>query len=103
MNADHADVLLEFLEIAFHSILHTRKLYPKDIYKRKIIHGVPVYMSLFPELNDYFKNILNSIREVLSKDEYSIDYVNVLYLNEAKVPIEKYNIQIDEIKNDIFS
>ncbi|CAN0564148.1 unnamed protein product, partial [Ectocarpus sp. 12 AP-2014] len=51
------DNLVEFLEAATHSLLHSRRAYPQDIFERRRKYGVPVWMSRHPELNAYISEV----------------------------------------------
>ncbi|XP_018045222.1 PREDICTED: mitotic spindle assembly checkpoint protein MAD2B [Atta colombica] len=84
------DILLEFLEVAFNHILFFRKIYPKEIFVKKKIYGITVYVSEHPELNEYLSNVLNAIRELIKEDENSIKAINLTFYNKNKLPIEKF-------------
>ncbi|XP_012060984.1 PREDICTED: mitotic spindle assembly checkpoint protein MAD2B [Atta cephalotes] len=84
------DILLEFLEVAFNHILFFRKIYPKEIFVKKKIYGITVYVSEHPELNEYLSNVLNAIRELIKEDENSIRAINLTFYNKNKLPIEKF-------------
>jgi len=81
---------LEFLEVAFNHILFFRKIYPKEIFVKKKIYGIMVYVSEHPELNEYLSNVLNAIRELIKEDENSIRAINLTFYNKNKLPIEKF-------------
>ncbi|XP_043599942.1 mitotic spindle assembly checkpoint protein MAD2B [Bombus pyrosoma] len=84
------DILLEFLEVAFNHILFFRNLYPKEIFVKKKIYSICVYVSEHPELNEYIRNVLNAIRELIKEDENSVRAVNLVFYNKKKEPIEKF-------------
>ncbi|XP_029051224.1 mitotic spindle assembly checkpoint protein MAD2B [Osmia bicornis bicornis] len=84
------DILLEFLEVAFNHILFFRNLYPKEIFTKKKIYSITVYVSEHPELNEYLKNVLNAIRELIKEDENSVKAVYLVFYNKNKQPIEKF-------------
>ena len=81
---------MEFLEVAFNHILFFRKIYPKEIFVKKKIYGITVYVSEHPELNEYLSNVLNAIRELIKEDENSIRAINLTFYNKNKLPIEKF-------------
>ncbi|XP_006616787.1 mitotic spindle assembly checkpoint protein MAD2B [Apis dorsata] len=84
------DILLEFLEVAFNHILFFRNLYPKEIFVKKKIYSVIVYISEHPELNEYIKNVLNAIRELVKENENNVKAVNLVFYNKKREPIEKF-------------
>lgn len=85
-----SNILLEFLEVAFNHILFHRNLYPKEIFAKKKIYSTTVYISQHPELNEYLRNVLNTIKELVKEDENSIKAVNLVFYNKKKEPIEKF-------------
>ncbi|XP_018401968.1 PREDICTED: mitotic spindle assembly checkpoint protein MAD2B [Cyphomyrmex costatus] len=84
------DILLEFLEVAFNHILYFRKIYAKEIFVKKKIYGITIYVSEHPELNEYLSNVLNAIRELIREDENSVKAINLTFYNKNKLPIEKF-------------
>lgn len=92
------DILLEFLEVAFNHILYFRKIYPKEIYVKRKIYGITVYVSEHPELNEYLSNILNAIRELIKENENSIKIISLTFYNENKSPIEKFVFDIVKLQ-----
>ncbi|XP_014477367.1 PREDICTED: mitotic spindle assembly checkpoint protein MAD2B [Dinoponera quadriceps] len=92
------DVLLEFLEVAFHHILFCRKIYPKEIFVKKKIYGITVHMSEHPELNKYFFNVLNATRELIKEDENSVKTIHFTFYNRDKLPIEKFVFDVIKLR-----
>lgn len=81
---------MEFLEVAFNHILYFRNLYPKEIFVKKKIYSTTIYVSEHPELNEYIKNVLNAIRELVKEDESCVKAVNLVFYNKHKIPIERF-------------
>ena len=40
------DILAEFLEVAFHTILYVREIYPKSVFELKKKYDAPIYVSI---------------------------------------------------------
>lgn len=57
---------------------------------KKKIYSICVYVSEHPELNEYIRNVLNTIRELIKEDENSVKAVNLVFYNKRKEPIEKF-------------
>lgn len=95
------DILLEFLEVAFHYILFSRKIYPKEIFVKRKIYGITVHVSEHPELNEYLSNILSAIRELIKEDENSVKTVNLIFYNKNELPIEKFVFDIVKLQADL--
>ncbi|KAJ3158260.1 MAD2 mitotic arrest deficient-like 2 [Geranomyces michiganensis] len=66
-----ADVLLEFLEVAIHHILHARRLYPAELFEARQKYGVAVRMSRHPALNTYIQDCLVGVRPDLENGTLS--------------------------------
>ncbi|KAK0175786.1 hypothetical protein PV327_009508 [Microctonus hyperodae] len=94
------DILLEFLEIAFNGILFYRNLYPKEIFGRKKIYGIAVNISQHPEVNQYIKNILETIRELIIYDEKCVKNINLVFYDSKKLIVEKYVFHLFDFKFD---
>ncbi|KAK0081892.1 hypothetical protein PV325_011419 [Microctonus aethiopoides] len=94
------DILLEFLEIAFNGILFNRNLYPKEIFVRKKIYGIAVNISQHPEINQYIKNILETIRELIIYDEKCVKNINLVFYDSKKLIVERYVFHLFDFKFD---
>jgi len=92
---------LEFLEVAFNHILFFRKIYPKEIFLKKKIYGITVYISEHPELNEYLSNVLNAIRELIKEDENSVKAINLTFYNRNKLPIEKFVFDMIKLQAEL--
>lgn len=92
------DILLEFLEVAFNHILFFRKIYPEEIFVKRKIYGITVYVSEHPELNEYLSSVLNSVRELIKEDENSVKAINLAFYNENKLAIEKFVFDIVKLQ-----
>lgn len=89
---------MEFLEVAFNHILFFRKIYPKEIFIKRKIYGITIYVSEHPELNEYLLNVLNAIRELIKEDENSVKTINLMFYNKNKLPIEKFVFDIVKLQ-----
>lgn len=51
------DIFSEFLEVAIHSILYNRELYPAGVFERRKKYNVPVQICVHPEVNQYITQV----------------------------------------------
>eukprot|EP00656_Telonema_subtile_P014176 TRINITY_DN17228_c0_g1_i3.p1 TRINITY_DN17228_c0_g1~~TRINITY_DN17228_c0_g1_i3.p1 ORF type:complete len:106 (+),score=24.72 TRINITY_DN17228_c0_g1_i3:75-392(+) len=58
---------MDFLEVAFHTILFSRQIYPKEVFEKRKRYGIPVWMSRHPELNQYISDFIQSTRPWLQQ------------------------------------
>lgn len=52
--------MVEFIEIAVHNIVYSRKIYPETIFIRRHKYGVVIRKIVHPELNDYINKTLKA-------------------------------------------
>jgi len=94
--ANHMDVVLEFFEICFHSILFLRKVYPSSIFTLKKKYNVPVHVCIYPDLNKYISDVLKSINKFLLSNK--LKEISLWILDASLHPVEKFvfnNINIE--------
>ncbi|XP_011305310.1 mitotic spindle assembly checkpoint protein MAD2B isoform X2 [Fopius arisanus] len=94
------DILLEFLEVAFHGILYYRKIYPSEIFRKKKLYGTGIWICEHPEVKEYLKNILNAVREALTADITSIKSVNLIITDNQGILLEKFAFDLLKIQFD---
>ena len=51
-----AEILLEFWEVAVHTVLYIYELYPRDIFEERRYGSMPVFQSRHPDVNEYVSN-----------------------------------------------
>ncbi|ENN79534.1 hypothetical protein YQE_03997, partial [Dendroctonus ponderosae] len=54
------DVLLEFLEVAIHTAVYLRQLYPESIFVARKKYGVAVFQAVHPEVAKYIQECLKA-------------------------------------------
>ena len=60
-------ITLQIVEVAVHTILFVRRLYPVDLFTRKKKWDAPVYQSRHPALNEYISGAVKAVGEELSR------------------------------------
>lgn len=89
-----ADIAIEFLEVAAHSILYYRSVYPKAIFCLKKKYNTPVYVSRHPEVNAYINESLKTAK--LLFEENGLKRVTLIIVDEREEPLEKYCFDISD-------
>ncbi|KAJ8735923.1 hypothetical protein PYW07_007543 [Mythimna separata] len=92
------DITIEFLAVAFHSILYYASVYPKSIFETRKKYNVVVHRSIHPEVNQYLDLCLKSIGECLKSDQ--LDCVEFVVTDSEYKPVFKFVFQFD--KNNYF-
>jgi len=59
--------IIDFLEVAFHTILCMRSVYPYDVFARRKKYSHPCYQSRHPGLNEYISRVLAALRIEIEK------------------------------------
>ena len=55
----------QIVEVAIHTILYVRQIYPADLFVRRKKYDTPVYQSRHPGLNDYISGAVKAVGEEL--------------------------------------
>ncbi|GAC96236.1 hypothetical protein PHSY_003816 [Pseudozyma hubeiensis SY62] len=63
--------IIDFLEVAFHTILCMRSVYPYDAFARRKKYSHPCYQSRHPGLNEYISRVLTALRSEIEKSTVS--------------------------------
>ncbi|SNX83130.1 related to mitotic spindle assembly checkpoint protein mad2b [Melanopsichium pennsylvanicum] len=63
--------LIDFLEVAFHTILCMRSVYPYDVFARRKKYSHPCYQSRHPGLTEYISRVLAALRSEIEKSSVS--------------------------------
>ncbi|SPO21940.1 related to mitotic spindle assembly checkpoint protein mad2b [Ustilago trichophora] len=63
--------IIDFLEVAFHTILCMRSVYPYDVFARRKKYNHPCYQSRHPGLNEYISRVLTALRSEIEKSTVS--------------------------------
>lgn len=88
---------MDFLEIAIHTVLRGRKLYPEEVFERKDIYGSTVYICEHPELKKYINIALKTLKLLIDKSKNIFKSLNLLLFDTNKIVIEKYAFSFDKI------
>lgn len=96
------DILIEILEVYINQILYTRGLYPAQIFKKRCYLNTPVFISIYPPLNSYLRNILKSARELAqNKEQNELQCLELLLYNAKTLnTMEKYAFDLKQFNAD---
>lgn len=86
------DILSEFLEVAIHSILYVRHIYPSGIFVRRKKYNVPVQVSCHPGVTTYIQDTVTSLRPLISSGE--LEKVVIVISNSKHQPMERFVFEI---------
>uniref|UniRef100_A0A7S1HTY5 HORMA domain-containing protein n=1 Tax=Eutreptiella gymnastica TaxID=73025 RepID=A0A7S1HTY5_9EUGL len=87
-----ADVLLQFLEVATHTVLFCRQVYPVEVFEERRKYGAPVWISRHPALRDYVSRTVLSLRDWMSQG--LIERFNIILKDDEGFVWERFVLQI---------
>ncbi|XP_072938595.1 mitotic spindle assembly checkpoint protein MAD2B [Epargyreus clarus] len=97
MDSCFIDITVEFLSVAFHSILYYASVYPPSIFETRKKYNVVVYRSIHPEVNQYIDLCLKSIAECLKTEQ--LKRIEFAITDSAYKPKIKFVFDIDKSDN----
>ncbi|TFY72788.1 hypothetical protein EVG20_g208 [Dentipellis fragilis] len=84
--------ITEFIEVAIHTILYVRHIYPPDLFIRRKKYNTPVYQSRHPVLNEYITGAVKAIESELALG--NVDKVVVVIKDKNEVALERFIFSI---------
>ncbi|KAI0778345.1 DNA-binding protein [Trametes elegans] len=94
----------EFIEVAIHTILYVRQVYPPDLFVRRRKYDTPVFQSRHPALNEYIAGAVRAVTDELSLG--TVDKVVVVIKSADEKPLERFifalrnTIQVEPYNKD---
>jgi len=83
------NVICEFLEVATHTVLYMRQIYPPELFEKKRKYNITVYISRSLELNKYIATLVDDIRSWVNKAALSKFIINITNTSTSKI-LERY-------------
>jgi len=84
--------ITEFIEVAIHTILYVRQVYPADLFVRRKKYETPVYQSRHPGLNEYIAGAIKAIGDELVLG--NVEKVVVVIKDKDEVALERFIFSI---------
>ncbi|OCB87000.1 DNA-binding protein [Sanghuangporus baumii] len=79
--------IAELLEVALHTILCIRQVYPIEIFERRVKFGIPVFKCIAPSINEYISETIKAISEELVEDRIARVTISI---HQSDTPLEKF-------------
>ncbi|KAI0756843.1 DNA-binding protein [Daedaleopsis nitida] len=80
--------IAEFIEVAIHTILYLRQVYPPDLFVRRRKYDTAVFQSRHPALNDYIAGAVRALTDELALG--NVDKVIMVIKSADERPLERY-------------
>ncbi|KAJ7161375.1 DNA-binding protein [Mycena crocata] len=87
--------ITEFIEVAIHTILYVRQIYPADLFIRRKKYDTPVFQSRHPALNDYISGAVKAIGEQLLTG--NVEKVVLVIKDKEEVALERFLFSIENM------
>ncbi|KDR85441.1 hypothetical protein GALMADRAFT_234316 [Galerina marginata CBS 339.88] len=83
----------EFIEVAIHTILYVRQVYPADIFVRRKKYDCPVFQSRHPTLNEYISGVVKAVADELVHGK--VDKVVVIIKDKEQIALERFIFSVE--------
>ncbi|PBK76754.1 DNA-binding protein [Armillaria solidipes] len=87
--------IADFIEVAIHTILYVRQIYPADLFIRRKRYDTPVFQSRHPALNEYISGAVKAVSDELSRG--NVDKVVVVIKNKEQQPLERFIFAVENM------
>jgi len=87
--------IAEFIEVAVHTILYVRQIYPADLFIRRKKYDTPVFQSRHPALNEYISGAVKAVGEELMLG--TVDKVVVVIKDKEQVALERFIFSVENM------
>ncbi|EDV47909.1 mitotic spindle assembly checkpoint protein MAD2B [Drosophila erecta] len=86
-------IIVEAMEVLVNHILYVRGIYPSHIFKLKRMYNSPIFVSIFPPLNNYLTGVLKSAQELLRRRE--LQCLELIVNQKENEKLERYKIKLE--------
>ncbi|KAF7303249.1 HORMA domain-containing protein [Mycena kentingensis (nom. inval.)] len=87
--------ICDFIEVAIHTILYVRQIYPADLFIRRKKYDTPVFQSRHPALNEYISGAIKAVAEQLRTG--NLEKVVVVIKNREQVALERFIFAVENM------
>lgn len=87
--------ITEFIEVAIHTILYVRQIYPADLFVRRKKYDTPVFQSRHPALNEYISGTVKAVSDELVLG--NVDKVVVVIKDRNQVALERFIFSVQNM------
>ncbi|KAF4622925.1 hypothetical protein D9613_002212 [Agrocybe pediades] len=89
--------IAEFIEVAIHTILYVRQIYPAEVFVRRKKFDTPVYQSRHPALNEYISGAVKAVADELAHGK--VDKVVVVIKDKEQTALERFIFSVETMIN----
>jgi len=81
------------IEVAIHTILYVRQVYPAEIFVRRKKYETPVFQSRHPALNDYISGAVKAVADELTHGK--VDKIVIVIKDKEQIALERYLFSVE--------
>ncbi|PFH54885.1 hypothetical protein AMATHDRAFT_72651 [Amanita thiersii Skay4041] len=85
--------IADFIEVAIHTILYVRQIYPAQLFVRRKKYNTPVFQSRHPALNEYITGAVKAIEVEISSG--AVDKVVIVIKDKEHIALERFIFSIE--------
>ncbi|TNY19739.1 DNA-binding protein [Rhodotorula diobovata] len=85
----------DYLEVAFHTLLYIRQVYPAELFHQVKKYNVPVWQSRADPLNAYLGRVLECIHEELDKGTLRRIILVIKEASREESPLERFVFEFE--------
>lgn len=97
------DLFMEMLEVYINSILYVRDVYPAAIFRKQRVYSTVAYISIYPPLNRYLRNVFKTAQELqMANKLFQVELIifqqreyELFSISEDEEILEKYIFRIE--------
>nr|AAZ14925.1 putative spindle checkpoint protein [Coprinellus disseminatus] len=83
------------VEVAIHTILYVRQIYPPDLFVRRKKYDTPVFQSRHPALNEYISGAVKAVGDEMAQG--TVEKVVVVIKNKQQVVMERFIFSVENM------
>ncbi|GAA5821972.1 hypothetical protein JCM11251_004804 [Rhodosporidiobolus azoricus] len=83
-------LIRDLLEVAFHTLLYVRNVYPESLFHKVKKYNIEVWQSRNPALNEYIGHVLECIEEEMHKGTIRRVILVIKEANLEEKPLERF-------------
>ncbi|KAI5118650.1 hypothetical protein M0805_002570 [Coniferiporia weirii] len=91
---DAVVAFIEILEVALHTILYIRQIYPAELFERRKKFEIPVFQCIDPSISSYISGATKAVAEEIIEDNVSRIIINI---HDGDEPLENFTFSIDRV------
>ncbi|GAA5906647.1 hypothetical protein JCM6882_008083 [Rhodosporidiobolus microsporus] len=84
------NLIRDFLEVAFHTLLYIRNVYPESLFRKVKKYNIEVFQSRNPALTEYIGHVLECVEEEMQKGAVRRVILVIKEGNMEEKPLERF-------------